>query len=318
VVPTSLEACRALVRKGLRDGKAVQFPGNGNRWQVQYMMDCLAPHSRTLVARYSHGKSRRRVTVQALYRCRQCEACMDSNARYWMGRAGTEFRMAARTYMGTFTLRPAELALLDAKVARTVAIAKLDQNELFAERARAFGELLDDYLNRVRAGAHWRANIRNGAFRYLLVAERHDGVETDEWMRGRPHFHILLHEQEIGALVIGDPLALVRPGDVNGEFELRVKKFDAGQPVTGVFLTDNSMVRLPWNFGFTKFEWCYSEASAVYVCKYLTKSNAYRVRASIRYGKLQPGEILAKPPADEGGANPSTPPGSESEKQWHG
>jgi hypothetical protein len=239
---------------------------------------------------------------------------MDTKARYWMGRAGDEYRRAARTYMGTFTLSPNEHAELDRKVALQYTIVKLEPDQLFAARVRVFGQMLDVWLDRIRAGAHWRANIRSGAFRYLLVAERHDSEQTDEWLRGRPHFHMLLHEQEVGALVLGDPLACLKEGQ-SGEFEQR-KVFRNGQWTPGIFLKDNSMVRLPWTFGFTKFEWCYSEASAVYVCKYISEERGTRTRASIRYGKL--GEPDSSPSEASTGERALSAPPEQSEGTIHG
>lgn len=317
VVHTTVDACRSLLRKAIRDGKAVRKPGKGDRWQVQYQMDCVAPFRRDLIAHKAIGKKHRKMYVEALYRCRHCEACMDSKARYWMARAADEYRRSARTFMGTFTLTPAEHSLLDVKVARSCSLSEMSKDQLFAARVREFGKLLDSYLDRLRAGAHWRADIRSGALRYLLVAERHDSAETDEWMRGRPHFHCLLHEQALGALVVGDPLECLREGQ-SGELESR-KVFRNGQWTPGVFLKDSSMVRLPWKFGFTKFEWCYSEASAVYVCKYISGETGFRTRASVRYGKLgEPDSSTSE--ASEGecaislGKSPSSPLRSESDQ----
>lgn len=302
-----LAEARRIARKGIRDGTAVQVPKDprykGGWWQVQYHWNCEAPYVRELVA------TEKPYRVDLYARCRKCEACMDNKARYWMGRAADEYRRAARTYMGTFTLSPAEHAELDRKVALACPKGKLDRNELFKARARAFGDHLDEWLSRIRAGALWRANIRSESFRYLLVAERHDSEQTDEWLRGRPHFHMLLHEQSVGALVVGDPLKALEEGQ-SGEFEMR-KVFRNNQWQPGIFLKDNSMVRLPWTFGFTKFELCFSEASAVYVCKYMSKAGAYRVRPSIRYGKLGEGTEPSEGSTTEAGKNQSPPERSE-------
>lgn len=80
---------------------------------------------------------------------------------------------------------------------------------------------------------------------------------------GAPHFHMLVHET------------------------------DVDRPVTHRVLTEQ------WRLGFTNAKLCTSPAMATYLCKYLSKSNAARVRASLRYGRndpASPGGPLALPP----------------------
>ena len=50
--------------------------------------------------------------------------------------------------------------------------------------------------------ARKRAGVNTDyAVKYFLVAEVHDSEKTSEFMRGRPHFHMILHEKEIGTLI---------------------------------------------------------------------------------------------------------------------
>lgn len=69
---------------------------------------------------------------------------------------------------------------------------------------------------------------------------------------GDPHFHALIHEP--------DPARPIRKEVLEGQ----------------------------WKLGYTKWRLCRSEAAARYVCKYLTKDAAARVRASLHYGLGHP------------------------------
>ena len=67
---------------------------------------------------------------------------------------------------------------------------------------------------------------------------------------GLPHYHMLVHEQVGGGQV--------------GERTLRKQ----------------------WAMGFSKWNLVTDKAPARYVCKYLTKAAAARVRASLNYGRI--------------------------------
>lgn len=68
---------------------------------------------------------------------------------------------------------------------------------------------------------------------------------------GQPHFHMLLHES------------------------------DPGNPVP------HRVLKSKWCLGFSDFKLVKSTKMAIYVTKYLSKSNAARVRASLHYGSVQ-------------------------------
>ena len=219
---------------------------------------------------------------------------------FWTGRAITEYQQAARTLFGTFTMSPDEHYLLDAraqvgrwghpKTGRPKSMfSVLSPEDIFTARARQFGEELQRYMKRIRKGD---AEHPSPHVRYLLIAEMHDSEKTSPEMKGRPHFHILLHEQQAGALVLGDPLAALEQG-ADGEYERRRVKTRKGWQWMA-FVKDDAFIRKNWlrydegkepqPLGFTNFQWAHSTTSAVYVCKYLTKALAVRVRASQYYG----------------------------------
>lgn len=281
-----------FIRRWLGKGLAkARHLGEGTLWEVHLQMNCDTPVSIRYagVAAYSK-RAVKPVLADAYYRCRKCEQCMDTRARLWAGRAFDEFEKAARTYMATFTLSPEEHALLDVRVSAAgqwpdrSRLSDADwQRKLFAARAAVFGAELTKWLKLARRRSYERHG-EAGGLRYLLVAESHDSEKTDEWMRGRPHFHALLHEQFRGALFSGDPsLALLNGQD--GELEKRKYKTHSGEWKEGVFVTDEATVRQEWQLGFTKFQLCFDGKSAFYLCKYMSKALMYRVRASVRYGE---------------------------------
>jgi len=202
---------------------------------------------------------------------------------FWAGRAIEEINKAERTYMGSFTMSPAEHEFLDMRVAQRLLrggtnFYELSPSAQFAEQTKEFGWELTKWFKRVR-------KERSNNFRYLLVAEKHDSPETSPEMKGRPHFHILIHEQQAGCLVHGSPSLALDTGR-DGELEMRKVRGPNGVYTHAVYLTDDAFIRKQWQFGFTKFRYCFDAKSAYYVCKYLTSEMGARVRASNRYGKL--------------------------------
>lgn len=69
---------------------------------------------------------------------------------------------------------------------------------------------------------------------------------------GAPHYHMLVHES--------DPLRQVKHRTLSAQ----------------------------WTLGFTKWKLVTDNRTAGYLCKYLSKSNAARVRASLGYGRYEP------------------------------
>lgn len=262
---------------------------HGDLWEFHLQMNCLTPWLVRYGGISAYGEADKPLRVDSYLRCRKCEGCMDSRARLWAGRAGTEFDLAARTYMATFTMSLEEHALLDVRVAGAgrwpdrSRLSESDyQKELFRARTAEFGAEITQWLNFARA-LSWQRHRQAGGVRYLLVAEAHDSEKTDERLRGRPHFHALLHETFRGALFRGDPARAIENGS-DGELEMR-KYESRGEWKAGVFAADKATARQEWQFGHTKFQLCFDAKSAFYLCKYMSKAMMYKVRASLRYGE---------------------------------
>lgn len=167
--------------------------------------------------------------------------------------------------MVTLTLAPEMHYFYDAKV-RDAFSAKhkiqaanglLSDSDLFKYRALVIGREVTKYLKRIRKRARCR---------YLLVAEAH----SEPALRGRPHFHLLLHELEIGTLVKRHEVC-EEPTKANGH------RFSVGE------LYDHAFIRTQWEHGWTTAKRADSK-SVFYLCKYLVKSLNVRVRASEKYG----------------------------------
>lgn len=257
------------VVKGLKAGVATEVAFR--HWRLAWQLGCLRPIEKLWVGRASIRKEKKPIFVDEYLPCRECEACLVRRSRMWAGRAVDEFERAACTWMGTFTMSPDQHAMLDLRVAERTGNRALTAVELLRERTCVFGQEVTIWLKRVRDGVYRRTG-QSGTMRYLLVAEVHDSEKTDEWMRGRPHFHMLLHEASVGAVVSVDEYFFKRE-EVRGDI------------VENIYAADSAMIRQAWTLGFTKFQLCRDSKSAYYLCKYMSKAMMWRVRPSIRYGR---------------------------------
>lgn len=282
-----VERLEQVARNGALGGYA-RLEGH-RKVTLRLAMDCVQPYRATMFSRVSatHGKKVQPFTVWIEAQCRKCSKCKSRRAMYWQGRAMTEYLMAPRTLFGTITMSVAEHQRLDdlihVRLAKgRVLIADLSQRELFEERVKEFGAEVTKYLDRLRKGDE--THPRPIRHRYLLIAEVHDSDKTSEEMRGRPHFHLLIHEEIAGQLVHGDPMECILTGERSGEYirKFRKDRFGRWQPIA--VAADDAFIRKNWTLGFTNLQWAQSAASAVYVCKYLSKSLMLRVRASQHYG----------------------------------
>lgn len=241
--------------------------------------NCEAPFEFELHARWSraHGVKVKPFMIRGTGRCRKCEACKMYRAWSWRHRAQEEFRLHRATLFGTFTMSMEQHYLLDARIASGTGervardLRGLPAKELFAARVQAFGDELQRWLKIIRKG---RAGV-SPDLRYLLVAEMHDGSRTGLEMRGRPHFHILLHTNTPELLVKDSEWFISKDG----------RKL----------VRDSAWLRTSWKFGFTSFEFARDDRAVVYVTKYISKGMECRVRNSNRYGLLG---------ADSGGFDP--------------
>lgn len=258
-------------------------------------MGCVQPFGFTL---YSGGALRLEggrippLMVTAQSRCRKCGPCRKRKSMYWAGRARTEIQLAPRSVFGTLTMSIDNHEMIDGRARRAARERGLDfecmsSAERFQERAREFGAEVTKWLDRIRHGRDGHTSI---PFRYLLVAEVHDSEKTSTEMRGRPHYHILLHEKCAGALVQGSPFAALEepvvPGQCSisaGEWEKRrVKERKVWKDAA--FVRDEAFIRQQWPYGHSMFRFADGPNSAYYVCKYISEEMASRVRASRGYG----------------------------------
>lgn len=265
----SLEAVEALLYDTMYQPNGVR---TGARKASRHVAgDCRQPVSVAVWSRTSGEWARRKervhmaeVTLET--RCRKCDKCKAYRGRVWRQRAIEETQRAERTWFGTITARPDEQyrAETRARLAYGQNWEGLTKEAQFSAIAREHGKHLTLWLKRVRANGGMSAAQRLArrrelddagspkvidpvAFRYLITCEVHNGSNTAPEMRGRPHFHCLIHEQ-------------------------------AGFPLRKDGLQE------PWIWGFTNFKLVKSLQGAMYVAKYLSKADEVRVRASENYG----------------------------------
>lgn len=280
-------------------------------------MDCEQPTGFTLFSRGAitfEGERIRPLTVTGQGRCRKCRSCRKRKSLFWAARAVDEFQRWPVSVMGTFTLGPEQHLLLDnrARVSlreRGRDFDLISDQDRFSARCTEFGKEVAAWLKRVRQGRDGETPTR---IRYLLIAEAHDSEVTSAELRGRPHFHMLLHDEVAGAAIQGNPATAIVNGR-DGEWEMR-KVFQKGigwRPAA--FVCDEAFIRKNWTLGFTKFRWAEDARSCYYVCKYITKGElTARVRSSIRYGRL--GDKVSPRSAGQGVKDPRenlTPPRPE-------
>lgn len=283
-----VERLEQVARNGVLGGYA-RLEGH-RKVTLRLAMDCAEPYRSTMYSRISatHGRKVQPFTIWIEAQCRKCPKCKRRRAMYWQGRALTEYMMAPRTLFGTITMSVEEHLRLDDLIHVRLAEGRvgfrdLSAREIFEERVKEFGAEVTKYLDRLRKGDE--THPRPIRHRYLLIAEVHDSEKTSPEMKGRPHFHLLLHEVgQAGQLVHGDPMEAILTGDRDGEYirKFRKDRWGRWQPIAVV--ADDAFIRKNWTLGFTNLQWAQSAASATYVCKYLSKSLMLRVRASQHYG----------------------------------
>lgn len=240
---------------------------------LECSMDCFDPFEYEMHGRYSatHGKRVKPIIVLVRSRCRKCEACKKRRQMFWQARALTEYALSYRSIFGTLTFTPENDVMIDA-LARIeqsecgVDFDALNENERFRVRAEVGGREVTKWLKRLRSG-----DLRHDKpqFRYLIVAEAHLSASTSAEKRGRPHFHVLLHESDPGHQLVN-----------SDEWSDRCDKYG------NRYVADQSFLKAQWHAGFSRFSHCGSPQAASYLCKYLTKDElAVRIRASFKYGR---------------------------------
>lgn len=245
-------------------------------------MDCESPFTYELFGVTRKIEDRKSILLLIHAQCRKCAMCVVRRSRMWAGKALAEYNRWPRTYFGTFTASPGVHERLDLEI-EVHGIGRpgtsgyrppqhninlLSSEMRFEYRVRKFGEYITKWFKVLRKGD---ADHPAPRFRYLLIAEAHDSENTSSVMAGRPHYHILLHEQETFTLVLGQELE-----------EHNIKTRQGWRPA--LFVRDEAFVRRSWDLGFTKFQVADSPGSVTYLCKYLAKSMRVRVRPSQGYG----------------------------------
>lgn len=124
------------------------------------------------------------VIVRLSTRCRKCHHCRRHRTSQWRYRILTEYKRAARTWVGTLTLSPERqyYSLVEARaeaLARGVPWQSLSAEERFQRHALFQLKEVTRYVKRFRKEC-------KVPFRYFVVTERHKS--------GLPHFHMLVHE----------------------------------------------------------------------------------------------------------------------------
>jgi len=300
---TTVERVRSLVSTWMKYGlcEAMGIGAHCDRWFVNAAMACETPVRIEYVATSTFGVTAKKpLTLEVLHRCRKCAPCEKARSRMWAARAAVEFDQSARTWFGTLTLAPQHHAAVDQWVAsaglwpdRSRLSDAQFKKALFRARAGVVGEQVSTWLNILRDAAYLRLHKRE-VIRYLLVAERHDSGKTADFMRGRPHFHLILHEVVEGAVFAGS----ISHGSDNADLVRRKERTPDGW-LPFWFAADDAFARRAWMLGHTKFKYCETARAAHYICNYLYESDMTRMRASLRYGKRKLSEIFTSNPAKD-------------------
>lgn len=264
------DTVRALALRAMEAGEQPTGPGS-IKWRVSG--DCQEPLTRLVTARPSRGQLDKHIVVkpgsphpywvELEVRCRRCDRCRELRRRKWAQRARAETGVSARTWFGTLTASPEQqylwlAAARHAEWLQGVELDALSYGEQFLARHKQASKEVTKYLKRVRKDAC-------GPLRLLVVAEAHKS--------GAPHYHVLLHEQVLGAV-------------------------------------KHRTLESQWKCGFSSWKVVDEVCRADYLCKYLAKSTAARVRASVGYGKhvLQHSWVFGKTHFSEHTRGPLTHP----------
>lgn len=249
-----LRESRAFARHALGMGGVLVTP-TLVRWDLSG--NCTDPRFMELTGRLDLSEDfadEKPISTVLEVRCRVCANCLRARAFHWRMKAQAECQHAQRTWFGTLTLSEAEQ------------VKALYRAQLASERRgvpwhspvkRGLDETPEAYSMRVRR-AQFRLAVQSIApdvTKWLKRIRKESGAKlrfllvAEAHKSGRPHFHVLVHE-------------------VAGSVPIRKRT-----------LGDQ------WKLGFSQFRLVQEgDKAASYVCKYLTKSAAARVRASLRYG----------------------------------
>lgn len=123
--------------------------------------------------------------VEMWVACRKCKNCLQRRAAMWRLRAIAEWRLSARTWLATMTLRPDAYVMLLSSARRRLDRGGTDWDGL--PEHEKFCELEKEGFSNVQL---WLKRLRKNTgspIKYLSVTEAHKS--------GLPHWHLLIHEQ---------------------------------------------------------------------------------------------------------------------------
>lgn len=119
--------------------------------------------------------------------CRKCKGCLRQRKALWSARAIEEYRLAVRTWFGTFTFTIDEHEYVRHLCVKQASLRGEDYDlltgeEQFLRRNQKCNRWLTLWMKRVRKNSKAR-------LRYLMVCEAHKS--------GLPHYHALIHETDM-------------------------------------------------------------------------------------------------------------------------
>lgn len=186
------EVQKIAIGKG---GTIRELPGLAHSRTVEWDVarDCLSPVAVTL-----HGRPEGKTVITAAepsrfvemwVACRKCERCLRRRAAMWRLRAMAEYRLSARTWLATMTLRPEAYVQCLSLARRRLDRGGTDWDGLPAHEQ--FCEFEAEGYSNVQL---WLKRLRKNTqspIRYLCITEAHKS--------GVPHWHLLIHEQSTEA-----------------------------------------------------------------------------------------------------------------------
>lgn len=193
------ETVEALFKRGLSEG-GIRPSFIRLEWQIAG--NCISPVTRWVDARpAADGKGRELVVIPGKtavplqidldVRCRTCRNCLRYRRYVWTARAIAEYRLAVRTWLGTFTLSLDEHEMVRHLVIKDISkiglvFEEMTEGEQFIWRHRKISRWFTLWLKRIRKNS-------GAKIRYLLVCEAHKS--------GLPHYHALIHESHFATPV---------------------------------------------------------------------------------------------------------------------
>lgn len=218
------------------------------------------------------GETRGPMTVTMLVQCRRCGWCRHIRSMNWAERAISEYGHSYRTWMGTLTFTPDEHALADQLAYNGVISRDKHGKPRYRENGVPRYDVYpcpDYYSLPIEERFARLVAVHSVEITRFIKRVRTNGATEfkylivsemhKEKLSGKPHFHILIHE----------------------------KRED--RPVR------KAVLKAAWTKGFSKFSLVDSAGGAVYVCKYMAKDALTRVRASFKYGTVNPFTFACEP-----------------------